>query len=235
MFVAENPPEVAASSRPDLPHFNKKHLVLDLDEDVLQRIGVLAEARGIDHERLAKEFIVERLWEEEKRVDLSASPIEINGGSKGKAPTSGLVDIYTDGGCRGNPGPGGWAAIIYQGTKPKEISGAEKNTINQRMEVRAAIEGLQSLKEPSRVRLYSDSAYLLNAMNEGWLSNWESNGWKTAKKKAVKNAGLWQELLDLAKPHAVKWVKVKGHAGNPGNERCDALVKLAMNRERRRG
>jgi ribonuclease HI len=98
------------------------------------------------------------------------------------------------------------------------------------MELRAAIEGLRNLKEPSRVRLYSDSAYLLNALNEGWLVKWESNGWKTAKNKLVKNAELWRQLLELAGIHAVEWVKVKGHAGNPGNERCDTLVKLAMDR-----
>jgi ribonuclease HI len=235
MFEAENPPEVAASSRPDLPHSEKKPLLLHLDEEVLQKLRAVAEITGIDHESLAMEFIVGCLREEEKRVGLWASPVEINGGSKGKAPTSGLVDIYTDGGCRGNPGPGGWAAIIYQGTKPKEISGAEKNTTNQRMELRAAIEGLRNLKEPSRVGLHSDSAYLVNAMNEGWLPNWESNGWKTAKKQPVKNAVLWRQLLELAKIHEVKWVKVKGHAGNPGNERSDALVKLARDRERRRG
>lgn len=200
---------------------------------MLQRIRVFAEAKGIDHESLAMEFIVDRLREEEERVGLSASPIEINGGGKGKAPTSGLIDIYTDGGCRGNPGPGGWAAIIYEGPKPKEISGAEKNTTNQRMELRAAIEGLRCLKEPSRVRLYSDSVYLLNALNEGWLVKWESNGWKTAKKTPVKNADLWRELLGLSRFHKVEWVKVKGHAGNPGNERCDALVRIAMDRGRR--
>jgi ribonuclease HI len=232
MFEAENSPDVAASSRPGLPHSDTKPFVLDLDEDVLQRIRVIAEAKGIDPESLAMEFIVGRHREEEERVGLSASPIEINGGGKEKAPTSGLVDIYTDGGCRGNPGPGGWAAIIYGGPKPKEISGAEKNTTNQRMELRAAIEGLRYLKEPSRVTLSSDSAYLLNAMNEGWLVNWERNGWKTTKKKPVKNADLWRQLLELARIHEVKWMKVKGHAGNPGNERCDVLVKLAMNRGR---
>lgn len=100
---------------------------------------------------------------------------KINHGGNGKAPTLGLVEIYTDGGCRGNPGPGGWAALVYQGPKPGEIYGAEKSTTNQRMELRAAIEGLRYLKEPSLVRLYSDSAYLLNALNKGWLTNWERN------------------------------------------------------------
>lgn len=231
MPESENHPKVATSSRPGLPHSDTKPFVLDLDEDVLQRMRVIAEAKSIDHESLAKEFIVGRLQEEEERVGLSASPVEINGG-KGKAPTSGLVDIYTDGGCRGNPGPGGWAALIYEGPKPEKISGAEKNTTNQRMELRAAIEGLRYLKEPARVRLYSDSAYLLNAMNKGWLIRWEQNGWKKADKKPVKNTDLWRELLGLSRFHEVKWVKVKGHAGNPGNERCDALVRLAMDQAR---
>ncbi len=211
--MRETHPEVAVvTEEKRLPHSETKPFVLHLEE----------------------EFIIERLREEERREAMPGLPIETNHDANGKAPTSRLVKIYTDGGCRGNPGPGGWAAIIYKGPKPEEIYGYEKNTTNQRMELRAAIEGLRYLKAQSRVRLYSDSAYLLNAMNEGWLVKWESNGWKTAKKKPVKNAGLWRELLELARIHEVKWVKVKGHAGNPGNERCDALVKLAMDRGRQR-
>jgi ribonuclease HI len=235
MFVDENSPEVAASSRPGLPHSEMHPLVVHLDEDVLRRIRAVAEAKGKDPQLLAKEFIFERLREEEKREEVPIPSLELDKYSNGQAPTSGVVDIYTDGGCRGNPGPGGWAALIYEGPRAEEIYGAEKNTTNQRMELRAAIEGLRYLKEPSRVRLYSDSTYLLNAMNKGWLVKWERNGWKTADKKPVKNADLWRELLELSRIHAVRWVKVKGHVGNPGNERCDALVKLAMNRERRRG
>jgi ribonuclease HI len=203
--------------------------VVHLDEDVLRRIRTVAQARGKDHETLAKEFIVERLREEEKREGLLEPSRRAVDGHKKET-----VDIYTDGGCQGNPGLGGWAALIYEGPKPEEISGTEKNTTNQRMELRAAIEGLRHLKEPSRVRLYSDSAYLLNAMNEGWLARWEQNGWKTAKKKPVKNTDLWRELLELTRIHEVEWVKVKGHAGNPGNERCDALVQIAIDRGRYR-
>jgi ribonuclease HI len=228
--VRETHPEVAVvTEEKRLPHSETKPLLLHLDEDVLRRIKAVAEAKGKDHETLAKEFIVERLREEEKREGLLAPPLRAVAGHKE------TVEMYTDGGCRINPGPGGWAAVIYEGPKPEEIYGYEKSTTNQRMELRAAVEGLRYLKEPSRVRLYSDSAYLLNGMNEGWLINWERNGWKTAKKRPVKNADLWRELLEHSRFHDVEWIKVKGHAGNPGNERCDALVKLAMDRGRRRG
>ena len=229
MSVSEKPVGVATSTKQGLPHSEKKPLMLHLDDDVLRRIRVLAEARGKDHKTLVEEFIVQSLREEEKREGLPEPSIKVVDERKKET-----VEMYTDGGCRGNPGPGGWAVVVYESPKPEEIYGYENNTTNQRMELRAAIEGLQYLKEPSRVRLYSDSAYLLNAMNEGWLANWESNGWKTAKKTPVKNADLWRNLLELARIHEVEWVKVKGHAGNPGNERCDALGKLAMDRGRQR-
>jgi ribonuclease HI len=138
--------------------------------------------------------------------------------------------VYTDGGCRGNPGVGAWAALIYEGPEPKEIWGVERLTTNNRMELRAAIEALRALEEPSKVRLYSDSAYLIDAFNMGWLSNWEHNGWKTSAKKTVKNADLWWELLELARRHDVRWIKIEGHAGVGANERCQALVQLAIYR-----
>jgi ribonuclease HI len=112
--------------------------------------------------------------------------------------------VYTDGGCRGNPGVGGWAALIFEGPKPKEICGREQQTTNNRMELRAAIEGLKALEKPSKVRLFSDSAYLINCMNEAWYAKWERNGWKNSKKKPVENANLWRELLKLARRHEVK-------------------------------
>ena len=140
------------------------------------------------------------------------------------------IDIYTDGGCHGISGIGGWAAIIYSGPKPTEISGHETNTTNQKMELRAAIEGLGYLEQPSQVRLYSDSAYLTNGMKQRWYLNWEQNGWKTANKKPVKNADLWKELVELSQFHIVTWMKVRGHAGIGANERCDALVRLEMAR-----
>jgi ribonuclease HI len=148
----------------------------------------------------------------------------------GADATRPLIDVYTDGGCRVNPGVGGWAAIIYEGPKPKEIWEVERLTTNNQMELRAAIEALRALREPSKVRLFSDSAYLINCMNEAWYLNWERNGWKNAKKKPVENADLWRELLELARCHDVTWIKIDGHAGVGANERCHALVQLAISR-----
>jgi ribonuclease HI len=141
------------------------------------------------------------------------------------------VDIYTDGGCHGISGIGGWAAMIYDGPRPVEISGYEADTTNQKMELRAAIEGLEHLEQPSQVRLYSDSAYLINGMTQRWYLKWEQNGWKTANKKPVKNADLCKEVVRLSRHHTVEWIKVKGHAGIGANERCDALVRREMARE----
>jgi ribonuclease HI len=207
------------SREEDLPHLDMKPFVLHLEEHVLQQIQALAEVKGTNPQAVVKEIVAEGLNQAEKTKVLPNPAFEKRDGHNKRT-----AEIYTDGGCRGNPGLGGWAALVYKGSKPEEIYGAEKNTTDQRMELRAAVEGLQYLKEPSRVRLYSDSAYLLNAMNKGWLTRWERNGWKTANKKPVKNADLWRDLLALTRCHSVEWVKVKGHAGNPGNERCDALV-----------
>src|SRR5215217_3519117 len=121
---------------------------------------------------------------------------------------------------------GGGAAIIYDGPTPVEKSGYEPDTTNQRMELRAAIEGLNNLEHPSKVRLYSDSAYLINGMNQRWYLKWEQNGWKNAKRKPVENSGLWKELVELSRYHTIEWMKVKGHAGVRANERCDALVRF---------
>jgi ribonuclease HI len=140
------------------------------------------------------------------------------------------IDIYTDGGCHGISGMGGWAAMIYDGPRPVEISGYETDATNQKMELRAAIEGLGYLEQPSQVRLYSDSAYVINGMKQRWYLKWEQNGWKTANKKPVKNADLWKELVEVSRFHRVTWMKVRGHAGIPANERCDALVRLEMAR-----
>jgi ribonuclease HI len=226
----KRPAEAAVSGERGLPSSGAVPLVVHLEEGVLRRIRTAAEAEGKDPETLAREFIVERLRVEEGRGRPLEPPFEIQGGSEKKT-----VEIYTDGGCRGNPGPGGWAALIYDGgPKPEEVYGAEEETTNQRMELRAAIEGLGRSQRPSRVRLHSDSAYLLNAMNQGWLVGWERNGWKRADKKPVKNADLWRELSEVARSHEVEWVKVKRHAGNPGNERCHALVQLAIDRRNRR-
>ncbi|MDR1205710.1 MAG: ribonuclease HI [Peptococcaceae bacterium] len=134
------------------------------------------------------------------------------------------VSIYTDGACSGNPGPGGWGAVLsYQGTQ-KELSGGEPMTTNNRMELMAAICALRALKEPCAVQLHSDSAYLVNAFNSRWLDNWRRNGWRTAKNDAVENQDLWLSLLELSQTHRIQWIKVKGHANDAINNRCDYLA-----------
>lgn len=134
------------------------------------------------------------------------------------------VMLYTDGACSGNPGKGGYAAIlIYKGLE-KEIVGGEEITTNNRMELAAVINGLETLKEPCIVDVYSDSQYVVGAMNEGWLDGWRKNGWKTAAKKPVKNPDLWQKLYELTLKHKVTFIKVKGHADNRYNNRCDELA-----------
>lgn len=139
-----------------------------------------------------------------------------------------LVEIYTDGACSGNPGPGGWGAIlIYQETE-KELSDCESYTTNQRMELKAAIEALKTLKYPCRVKLYSDSAYLINAFRQDWIGNWQANGWKNAQKKQVENQDLWQELIVFNKTHNIEWLKVAGHQDNIYNNRCDELARAAV-------
>ena len=138
------------------------------------------------------------------------------------------ITIYTDGACSGNPGPGGWGAVLIYKENEKEIYGGNKNTTNNIMELTAVIEALKMLKYPCEVNLYSDSAYLVNAFTNGWIKNWKRNGWKTADKKDVKNKELWQELLSLTKTHKVTFHKVKGHADNEFNNRCDELARMAI-------
>lgn len=134
------------------------------------------------------------------------------------------VILYTDGACSGNPGPGGYAAIlIYKGME-KEISGGEPNTTNNKMEIMAVVKGLEMLKEPCNVTIYSDSAYVVNSIEMGWIFNWQSNNWKKKDKSSVKNIELWEEMLKLLKIHNVKFVKVKGHSDNEYNNRCDKLA-----------
>lgn len=138
------------------------------------------------------------------------------------------VDIYTDGACSNNPGNGGWAGIlIYKGIK-KEISGGEENTTNNKMELRAVIETLQLLKEPCQVSLHSDSAYVVNAFENDWITSWQMAGWRTSGKKEVKNLELWKELITLTQKHKVKFVKVKGHSDNELNNRCDELARAEV-------
>lgn len=138
------------------------------------------------------------------------------------------VIIYTDGACSGNPGPGGWAAVLISGEHKKEIYGGSKNTTNNIMELTAIIEGLKALKQECEVELYSDSAYSINGFNQGWIYNWMKKGWKTADGKDVKNKELWQELYDLTKKHKVTFIKVKGHSDVELNNRCDELARKAI-------
>lgn len=134
------------------------------------------------------------------------------------------VDLYTDGACSGNPGPGGWGVVlIYKGLK-KEMSGGEENTTNNRMELSAAIEGLSALKEPCIVNLYSDSKYLIDGMTKGWARSWRQKGWKKSDGKPALNVELWEKVLELDDYHKINYNWVKGHAGNPNNERCDELA-----------
>jgi ribonuclease HI len=133
------------------------------------------------------------------------------------------VEIFTDGACKGNPGPGGWGAIIRSGAHEKELSGGEPGTTNNRMEMLAAIRALQALKRSCEVVIYTDSVYLRDGITK-WIHGWQRNGWRTADRKPVKNAELWQELLDAAAPHRIDWRWVKGHAGHPENERADRLA-----------
>ena len=135
------------------------------------------------------------------------------------------VIIYTDGACSGNPGPGGWGAILMYDNQKKEISGGEKNTTNNIMEMTAAIKALECLKFPCEVELYSDSAYLVNAFNQKWIGSWIKNNWKNTKKEEVKNKELWEILIKMNKIHKINFIKVKGHSDNIYNNRCDELAR----------
>jgi ribonuclease HI len=137
------------------------------------------------------------------------------------------VEIYTDGACRGNPGPGGWGALLIAGARRREISGYEALTTNNRMELTAAIEALRALKKPAAVTLYTDSKYVCTGIEE-WLPNWKKRDWRTADKKPVKNVDLWQALDEARAPHRVTWKWVRGHDGNEGNEHVDALANAAI-------
>lgn len=137
------------------------------------------------------------------------------------------VTIYTDGACSGNPGPGGWGVLLIFGEHERELSGGEAETTNNRMELTAAIEGLNALKNGCEVTLYTDSSYVKDGITQ-WLAGWKAKGWKTASKKPVKNQDLWQALDDATQRHNIEWKWVKGHAGDPGNERADALATGAV-------
>ena len=133
------------------------------------------------------------------------------------------VTLYTDGACKGNPGPGGWGVVLYYGDHEKHLWGGEADTTNNRMELRAAIEGLAALTRQCTVDLYTDSQYVRNGINQ-WMANWKRNGWRTAARKPVKNAELWQQLDEQVQRHRIQWHWVRGHSGNDGNEQADALA-----------
>ena len=141
------------------------------------------------------------------------------------------LHLWTDGACKGNPGPGGWGVLMTYGEHTRELYGGDPLTTNNRMELLAVIRGLEALKRPSEVHLHVDSVYVMNGMTR-WIRNWKRNGWRTADKKPVKNAELWQELEALVALHTVHWEWVKGHAGDPGNERADELANLGVPRAR---
>ena len=144
------------------------------------------------------------------------------------------LDIYTDGACSGNPGPGGWGVVLlYQGNR-KELSGYQPETTNNRMELFAAIQGLSALKESCIVNLYSDSSYLINAFEKHWIDNWQRNGWKTSTKQPVENQDLWKLLLIHVRKHQVRFIKVKGHSDNVNNNRCDEMSVAAIKNGRGR-
>ena len=137
------------------------------------------------------------------------------------------IEIYTDGACRGNPGPGGWGVLLIAGKHRKTMHGGEAETTNNRMELTAAIEALNALKDDQSVLLHTDSKYVMDGINE-WMPNWKKRGWKTSARKPVKNQDLWQRLDEAVQRHSIKWVWVKGHDGNPGNETADELANLGI-------
>ena len=143
------------------------------------------------------------------------------------SPEETRIEIYTDGACSGNPGPGGWGALLRYGEKERTIMGGEASTTNNRMELMAAIAALEALKRPCQIQLYTDSGYLRGGITS-WIANWKKNGWRTADKKPVKNADLWERLERAAAPHKITWHWVKAHNGHVENERADALARLGM-------
>nr|WP_206374310.1 ribonuclease HI [Sneathiella chinensis] len=147
--------------------------------------------------------------------------------TEGRSVSRFFVTIYTDGACSGNPGPGGWGALLESNGKTKEICGGESETTNNRMELTAAIQALDALKHPSNVELHTDSTYVKDGITK-WMANWKKNGWKTAARKPVKNQDLWMALDEAIQRHQIVWKWVKGHAGHPGNEKADALANQGM-------
>lgn len=166
-------------------------------------------------------------WMAQMPADVNAAAVDA---SAPDAPTE-PIDVFTDGACLGNPGPGGWGAILRWRGHEKELSGGEAHTTNNRMELAAAIAGLSAVKRPSTIRLFTDSTYLRDGITR-WVAGWKRNGWRTADRKPVKNADLWLLLDEVAAPHEIQWCWVKGHAGHLENERADALATAAAQKAR---
>jgi ribonuclease HI len=154
--------------------------------------------------------------------------------SGGPKKDAGIVEVFTDGACSGNPGPGGWGVLLRHGEREKELHGGSADTTNNRMELMAAIKALESLKRTATVHMHTDSTYVKNGITE-WIAGWKRRGWKTADKKPVKNVDLWQRLEAAVATHQVRWHWVKGHAGHPENERADALARHGLEQHRRSG
>jgi len=164
-------------------------------------------------------------WLQDPSIMSFASPVTVSGmNAETKAPAPGTIHVYTDGGCRGNPGPGGYCAIVDDGKKRTELFRGYRLTTNNRMELLACIAGLESLEHPSDVLLHSDSRYVVDGMKKGWARRWRSRNWMRTKTEAAENADLWSRLLDLCDRHRVEFIWVRGHAGHPENERCDQLA-----------
>jgi ribonuclease HI len=165
-------------------------------------------------------------------LEKARSPHGIKGIPKASGTESGKIAVYTDGGALSNPGPGGYGVVIVEGDQARELSGGYRLTTNNRMELMACIKGLEQLKKPSAVILYSDSQYVVNGITKGWARKWQKNGWMRTKTEPALNPDLWEQLLALCQRHSVEFRWVKGHAGNPGNERCDALATRAASGNR---
>jgi len=163
---------------------------------------------------------------------LNQNTLQKNRTERMKQPEN-IVEIFSDGACSGNPGPGGWGTLLRYGTHVKELSGFSPETTNNRMELTGAIEGLASLKRPCTVRMTTDSEYVKKGITE-WIDGWVKRGWKNSQKKDVANRDLWERLLELTKKHHVEWCWVRGHAGHPENERCDELARAAIEKGRRK-
>ncbi len=193
---------------------------MDYKQEIINQIETLSESELAQVSKYIQSF-------RSRPAKSSTKPIINKASNSSKAASANTIVIYTDGACTGNPGKGGYGAVIIDGDRREELSDGYRLTTNNRMEMMGAIAALESLKSNSKVRLHSDSKYIVDAVVKGWAKKWQRNGWKRNSKEMAKNPDLWQELLDLCKIHDVEFVWVKGHAGIPENERCDRLAVAA--------